>query len=77
MSNDLTLRIECHLKSFFCKRRFPIVQWTLGDLRSYVEQLLDINVENVIILLHSHELTTDRDDDLLCKIETYIESIYS
>ncbi|CAF3508161.1 unnamed protein product [Adineta steineri] len=69
MSNDLILKIECNLKSFYCKRRFPINEWSLEDFRLYIEQLLDINIENVIILLHSQELTIDRDNDLLCKIE--------
>jgi tubulin-folding cofactor B len=74
MSNDLILRIECSLKSFYCKRRFPIFEWTLGDFRSYIEQLLDINTENLILLLHEQELTTDRDDDLLCNIENLSEN---
>ncbi|CAF1219573.1 unnamed protein product [Adineta steineri] len=73
MSNDLILKIECNLKSFYCKRRFPINEWSLGDFRLYIEQLLDINIENVIILLHSQELTIDRDNDLLCKIEDLFE----
>jgi tubulin-folding cofactor B len=74
MSNDLILRIECRLKSFYCKRRFPIFEWTLGDFRSYVEQLLDINIENLILLLNSQELTIDRDNDLLCNIKNLCEN---
>jgi len=74
MSNDLILRIECSLKSFYCKRRFPVSEWTLGDFRSYIEQLLDINIENLILLLHSQELTIDRDNDLLCNIENLYEN---
>jgi tubulin-folding cofactor B len=35
----------------------------------YVEQLLDINIENLILRLHSQELTVERDHDLLCNIE--------
>jgi tubulin-folding cofactor B len=69
MSNDFVLRIECNLKSFYCIRRFPISEWTLGDFRLYVEQLLDINIENLILRLHSQELTVERDHDLLCNIE--------
>jgi len=74
MSNDLILRIECRLKSFYCKRRFPIFEWTLGDFRSYVEQLLDINIENLILLLNSQELTIDLDNDLLCNIKNLCEN---
>jgi tubulin-folding cofactor B len=74
MSKDLILKIECSLKSFYCKRRFPISQWTLADFRSYIEQLLDINIDNLIIFLHSQELTIDRDNDLLCKIENLYEN---
>ena len=69
MSNHLVLRIECSLKSFYCIRRFPISEWTLGDFRLYIEQLLDINIENLILRLKSQELTVERDDDLLCSIE--------
>jgi len=69
MSHDLVLRIECSLKSFYCIRRFPISEWTLGDFRLYIEQLLDINIENLILQLHSQELTVERDHDLLCNIE--------
>jgi tubulin-folding cofactor B len=69
MSDDLVLRIECSLKSFFCIRQFPVSEWTLGDFRLYIEQLLDINIENLILLLHSQELSVERDDDLLCNIE--------
>lgn len=74
MSNEIILRIECHLKSFYCKRRFPIFEWTLGDFRAYIEQLLDINIENLIILLHSKELTIDRDNSLLCNVENLHEN---
>jgi hypothetical protein len=74
MSNDIVLRIECNLKSFYCKRRFPIGKWTLGDFRSYVEQLVDINIENLILLLHSKELSLDRDNDLLCHMENLCEN---
>jgi len=74
MSTDLILRIECNLKSFYCKRRFPISEWTLGNFRLYIEQLLDINIENLILLLHSQELTIDRDNDLLCNIENLYEN---
>jgi tubulin-folding cofactor B len=69
MSHDLVLKIECSLKSFYCIRRFPISEWTLGDFRLYIEQLLDINIENLILQLHSQELTVERDHDLLCNIE--------
>ena len=69
MSSDLVLKIKCNLKSFHCKRRFPVSQWTLGDFRRYIEQLLDISIENLILRLHSQELTAERDDDLLCNIE--------
>jgi len=74
MSNGLVLRIECDLKSFYCKRRFPASEWTLGEFRSYIEQLLDIKIENLVLLLHSQELTIDRNDDLLCSIETLSEN---
>lgn len=74
MSNEIILRIECNLKSFYCKRRFPISKWTLGDFRLYIEQLLDINTENLILLLHSQELTIDRDNDLLCNIDNLYEN---
>ena len=73
MSNEIVLKIECKLKSFHCKRRFPICEWSLGDFRSFIEQLLDISIENLIILLHSQELTIDRDQDLMCKIENLHE----
>ncbi|CAF1507673.1 unnamed protein product [Rotaria sp. Silwood1] len=74
MSKNLILRIECNLKSFYCKRRFPISEWTLGDFRSYIQQLLDIKLENLIVLLHSHELSIDRDNNLLCNIENLHEN---
>lgn len=74
MSNGLILRIECHLKSFHCQRRFPISLWTLKDFRSYIEQLLDINIDNLILRLHSKVLTVDRDDDLLCMIDNLCEN---
>ncbi|UJR29100.1 hypothetical protein I4U23_010314 [Adineta vaga] len=68
MSTDIILKIKCNLKSFYCKRRFPISQWTLGDFRLYIEQLLDISIDNLIILLHSHELMKDQDQTRLCNI---------
>ena len=67
--DEIVLNIECDLKSFYCKRRFSIFQWTQGDLRVFVEQLLDIPLENLILLLQSNELTLERDDDLLGQIE--------
>jgi hypothetical protein len=74
MSDELVLRIECDLKSFYCKRRFHTSEWTLGDFRTYIEQLLDINIENLILLLHSQELRRERDHDLLCNIENLSEN---
>ena len=69
--NDLVLRIECQLKSFFCKRRFPIFDWTLRDLRAYIEQLLNISSTNLILRLHSEELLNDHDDSLLCHVAQF------
>ena len=66
---DIVLNIECDLKAFHCKRRFSIFQWTLGALREYVKQLLDIPQENLILLLKSNELALERDVDLLSQIE--------
>lgn len=54
--NDLILHIECQLKSFYCKRRFSATEWTLGDFCSYLEQLLSISKENLILLLHEKQL---------------------
>ncbi|CAF0931905.1 unnamed protein product [Rotaria sordida] len=70
----MILRIECNLKSFYCKRQFPVSEWTLGDFRSYIQQLLDIKIENLIILLHSEELCIDQDNNLLCNIENLYEN---
>ncbi|CAF3438517.1 unnamed protein product [Rotaria sp. Silwood2] len=74
MSKNLILRIECNLKSFYCKRRFPVSEWTLGDFRLYIEQLLDIKLENLIVILHSQELSIDRDNNLLCNIKNLYEN---
>ena len=74
MSDGLILRIECHVKSFYCKRRFPTSNWTLRDFRSFVEQLLDINIDHLILRLHSKELPVERDNDLLCQIEDLSEN---
>ncbi|CAF1674266.1 unnamed protein product [Rotaria magnacalcarata] len=74
MSQNIVLRIECNLKSFFCKRRFPVSEWTLQDFRLYIQQLFDIKKENLIILLHSEELSQNRDSRLLCDIENLYEN---
>ena len=74
MNDCFILRIECNLKSFYCKRRFPISDWTLKDFRSYLEQLLDIDIDNLIVRLHSKELTREHDDDLLCKFDNLCEN---
>ncbi|CAF0959900.1 unnamed protein product [Adineta ricciae] len=74
MSKEITLEIKCNLKSFYCKRRFPVSEWTLGDFRQFLEQLLDINIEDIIIRLHSQELRADQDHTLLSNVNGLCEN---
>lgn len=68
-TNDLILRIECPLKSFHCKRRFSSADWTLKDFCSYLEQLLDIAHENLLVLFRSKRIDIDDDRRRLIDIE--------
>lgn len=74
MDKSIVLRIECFLKSFYCKRRFPVAEWTLGDFRCFVQQLFNIKSENLIIFLHGKELSAIDNDQLLCNMENLNEN---
>ena len=69
VEKEIILRIECSLKSFYCKRKFSIYEWTLKRFRSYLARLLSLSYDNVIIVLHSKTLTIDHDNLLLNEID--------